>query len=312
MLTMRSKLYFVMLPLIIILIQGCQSSYYSVRYRNVSDNLIAEGKGIWGDRLLIIGRVTPKGSGLSNGVFDYPVPKKPGARWINTSGEEVEFYVELDHDLFPQIGKLEDYEFIFELRQNDIRQVELVVNDRSNPRTKKRKVMLYCAESEGCRFNSPYTTDSFYSPEQQAEIEQRKKVIEALNLPPSKESEYFSTTTSSFSVDVGPLQGNRYILQYRYFIHVLIRKKLSPSNYIEVEYQNPDGSDPIIVSNNVSVLNRALFNSNPRGYIFSSPMVSGIKPNTNYLITIRLYESRKKEILLGTHKQLINSRYYQN
>jgi hypothetical protein len=66
--------------------------------------------------------------------------------------------VPLDKHLFPRLNKDEDYQFVFELRQTDIRQVELVVHGQT--RSKKRKVMLYCAETEvnGCQFNTPFVS----------------------------------------------------------------------------------------------------------------------------------------------------------
>ena len=136
------------------------------------------GRGLWGKYGLLLGSASPKGGGGTNGSLEYPFPKKAGARWVNADGKKIEFRINLDHSLFPRIRREEFYEFIFELRQDDIRQLELVVHDGDNLRTKKRKVMLYCAEPEGCQFNSPFTTDSYYSPEQQVKIDKQKKSTE--------------------------------------------------------------------------------------------------------------------------------------
>ena len=126
------------------------------------------------------------------------------------------------------------------------------------------------------------------------------------NLPPPAVSDYFSTLGGGFTIRVGSA------LEYRYGINLVSRTKLSPSNYIEVEYQNPGGSNPFVLSGDISTLETSEVVTNSITYIFRSPPVKGIKQHTNYLIVVRLYENSSKELLLGTHEQLVNSEYNQN
>jgi hypothetical protein len=148
---------------------------YRVTYKNVSTEKITEARGLWGEYLLHAGgnfspyNGYPKQGGFSNGSLQHTIPAEAGALWTNAVGERIRVEVPLDKRLFPRLNKDEKYQFVFELRQTDIRQVELVVHGQT--RSKKRKVMLYCAETEanGCQFNTPFTTDTFYdSPEQEA------------------------------------------------------------------------------------------------------------------------------------------------
>ena len=276
----------------IISLLGCQSSTYDVTYKNVSDKWIFDSKGLWASYGLPIGSVSGKSGGGTNGSLDYPIPKKAGARWTNASGKKIRNLVDIDRKLFPKINNNEFYEFIFELRQDDIRQLELVVHDRNYSRSKRRKVMLYCAEPDGCQFNSPFTTDSYYSPEQQAEIDRRRKSTDAKYFQIKTVSEYFSTIGSGFAVNVGSE------LEFKYYIYLDTRKNLARSNYIEIEFQNPDGSNPFFVSGNVSMLRRFELVTHPNNYNFRSPQVKGIKQHTNYSIVIRLYENSSKKLLL--------------
>ena len=126
------------------------------------------------------------------------------------------------------------------------------------------------------------------------------------NLPPSEISDYFSTLGGGITVKVGSK------LEYRYGINLVSRTELSQSNHIEIEFQNPDGSAPFIMSSNVSALETSNIVTNSTTYIFRSPPVKGIKKNTNYLIVVRLYENSSKDLLLGTHEQLVNSGYNEN
>jgi hypothetical protein len=153
---------------------------YRVTYKNVSTEKITEARGLWGEYLLLTGMLSPdrgfpKRGGFSNGSLQHPIPAEAGALWTNAVGERIRVEVPLDKRLFPRLNKDEKYQFVFELRQTDIRQVELVMHDKT--RSKKRKVMLYCAatEANGCQFNTPFNTDTFHdSPEQKAKAQAMK------------------------------------------------------------------------------------------------------------------------------------------
>jgi hypothetical protein len=169
------------LPAAVLVLSSCSAQTYNVVYKNVSTEKITETRGLWGKYFLNSGgnfdpyNGYPKQSGFTNGSLQYPIPAEAGARWKNAEGEKINVLVPLDKRQFPRINKHENYEFVFELRQTDIRQVELVVHGQT--RSKKRKVMLYCAATEvkGCQFNTPFNTDTFYdSPEQEAEVKSMK------------------------------------------------------------------------------------------------------------------------------------------
>jgi hypothetical protein len=171
------------LPAAVLVLASCSSVQpYSVTYKNVSTEKITEARGLWGEYLLLTGMLSPdrgfpKRGGFTNGYVDLPIPPVAGARWKNAAGEQIKVEIPLDKHLLPRLSKDEDYQFVFELQQTDIRQVELVVHDTRALRSKKRKVMLYCAETEanGCQFNTPFNTDTFYdSPEQKAKAQAMK------------------------------------------------------------------------------------------------------------------------------------------
>ena len=165
------------LPAAMLVLASCSSVQpYSVTYKNVSTEKITEARGLWGEYLLLTGMLSPdrgfpKRGGGTNGYLEHPIPAQAGALWTNAAGDRIRVEVPLDKRQFPSLNKDEKYQFVFELRQTDIRQVELVVHDRRALRSKKRKVMLYCAETEvnGCQFNTQFNTDTFYdNPEQEA------------------------------------------------------------------------------------------------------------------------------------------------
>jgi hypothetical protein len=171
------------LPAAVLVLSSCSSVQpYSVTYKNVSTEKVTEARGLWGEYFLLTGMLSPdrgfpKRGGFTNGYVDLPIPPVAGARWKNAAGEQIKVEIPLDKHLFPLLNKDEDYQFVFELRQTDIRQVELVVHDTRALRSKKRKVMLYCAVTEvnGCQFNTPFNTDTFYdSPEQEAKAKAMK------------------------------------------------------------------------------------------------------------------------------------------
>jgi hypothetical protein len=143
---------------------------YNVTYKSVSPEEIRDVTGVWGEYRLNASYTYPPVdgahivySGYTNARLDLPIPDEAGATWINEKGESVEFLVPINRELFPAINSNQHYEFVFELRQNDIRQVELIVHDGNNMRSKKKKVMLYCAlPDNSCIFNTPFTEDTYY------------------------------------------------------------------------------------------------------------------------------------------------------
>ena len=171
------------LSIAVLVLSSCSVQPYSVTYKNVSAQKITEVRGLWGEYLLRAGesfspyKGYPKHAGFTNGYLQHPIPAEGGGRWKNAVGESIKVLVPIDKRQLPRISKHEYYQFIFELRQTDIRQLELVVHDRTQTRSKKRKVMLYCAPTEvnGCQFNTPFNTDTFFdSPEQEAKAKAMK------------------------------------------------------------------------------------------------------------------------------------------
>lgn len=146
---------------------------YGVTYKNASEQEIHNLLGFWGERctlFLPIGTLggkefdDPRGGGAKGRrevICD--IPERVGGQWVNADGETVENWVSIDTSLIPKLRKPEHYQFIVSVRQDDIRQVEVVIHDySSNVRQKKKKAMLYCALPEGCLFNSPFTADTFH------------------------------------------------------------------------------------------------------------------------------------------------------
>ncbi len=172
---------------------------YNVTYKNVSPKEIRDVAGIWGEYRLSAGYVYPPVDsadivywGTTHARLDLPIPDEAGATWINANGKKIKFLVPINRELFPAINGNQHYEFVFELRQNDIRQVELIVHDGDNMRSKKKKVMLYCAlPDNSCIFNTPFTEDTYYDydslrPEQLKKLREEQEAERRIMSPIDK------------------------------------------------------------------------------------------------------------------------------
>ncbi len=128
-----------------------------------------------------------------------------------------------------------------------------------------------------------------------------------LTTPTLETSEYFKTLSNGF---VGTMQKSGVL--YHYGITIMALKKLSPDNYVEVTFENPDGASPYLVNCNVSDMKALDFIKNAQTYRLDSPVVHGVSPHTNYLVRVSLYGDSSKSRLLGIHEQLVNSGYIEN
>ena len=128
-----------------------------------------------------------------------------------------------------------------------------------------------------------------------------------LMTPTLETSEYFKTLSNGF---VGTMQKSGVL--YHYGITIMPLKKLSPDNYVEVTFENPGGDSPFLANYNVSDMKTLDFIKNVHPYRFDSPVVHGVRPHTNYLIRVSLYDDSSKSRLLGIHEQLVNSGYIEN
>lgn len=124
--------------------------------------------------------------------------------------------------------------------------------------------------------------------------------------PKPATSEYFITLGGGFTMKINKAK------ELFYGINVVSRNTLEPSNFMVISYQNPSAAKPYIEESLVSELESSAVVSNATTYILRSPFVQGVKPHTNYQITIKLYSDSSKTELLATHEQLVNSSYNRN
>lgn len=118
-------------------------------------------------------------------------------------------------------------------------------------------------------------------------------------LPPNATSEYLATKGTGISYDF-----NSGRLVAKYWISVQARSDIPVGAYLEFRFENPaDQGNPFIVSRTVRVTR------NIKDDVLSawSPEVEGLKCR-NYEVLVEVYESEKKARLLGSHRQLIQSR----
>lgn len=112
-------------------------------------------------------------------------------------------------------------------------------------------------------------------------------------LPPSNiESDYFNTEEGGISI-------NREAKTIGFYLKISSRKPIKTGSYIEVQFENPMGGDPLISPHVVE--------ANENRFELESPPVSGIKRAKTYTVQVFLYQDRGKSELLGTHVQRIQN-----
>jgi hypothetical protein len=91
--------------------------------------------------------------------------------------------------------------------------------------------------------------------------------------------------------------GGGFIYNYRegeefYGLTTMVQKPLAEGSIVEVEFENPSGGKPFIVSQRVS--------ARTDRYAFQSPDVHGVVANKPYHVTIRIYDRERKELIWST------------
>ena len=110
--------------------------------------------------------------------------------------------------------------------------------------------------------------------------------------PKPNESDYFISQGGGFSFDKESKEA-------WYGLTISSKGNVVPGNFIEVEYQNPLGGNPLASSH--------LVQNGETKFILKSPPVRGLRAYTNYQVTIFLYSSDSKSNLLGKHKQKLQN-----
>lgn len=111
-------------------------------------------------------------------------------------------------------------------------------------------------------------------------------------VPRAAKSEYFKTTRAGFLI-------NSEAKEIKYGLSIISVKPIPAGSYVEIHYQDPNGSAPIIEGFTVE----KTLNEIP----LKSPPISGLKAYANYEVEIYLYDSEKKGCLLSKHTQYIQS-----
>ena len=116
----------------------------------------------------------------------------------------------------------------------------------------------------------------------------------ACNTTPPKpsESEYFVSAGGGFNFD-------RDAKTASYGITLESKGNVRAGNAIEARFENPAGGDDLVQT--------IVAQEGQTRFVFTSPPVQGLRAYTNYSIEFILYESSSKEIVLGTHKQQLQS-----
>jgi hypothetical protein len=94
--------------------------------------------------------------------------------------------------------------------------------------------------------------------------------------------------------------GGGFIYNYRegeefYGLTTMVQKPLAEGSIIEVEFENPAGGQPLIVSERVS--------ARTNRYAFHSPDVHGVVANKPYHVMIRIYDRERKELIWSTTRE---------
>lgn len=93
--------------------------------------------------------------------------------------------------------------------------------------------------------------------------------------------------------------GGGFIYNYRegeefYGLTTMVQKPLAEGSIIEVEFENPAGGKPFIVSQRVS--------ARTNRYAFHSPDIHGVVAGKPYHVEIRIYDREKKNLIWTTSR----------
>lgn len=88
--------------------------------------------------------------------------------------------------------------------------------------------------------------------------------------------------------------GGGFIYNYRegeefYDLVTMIRKPLAEGSIVEVQFENPAGGAPFVVSERVS--------ARTNRYAFHSPQIHGVVGGKSYKVDIRIYDRERKKLI---------------
>jgi len=115
---------------------------------------------------------------------------------------------------------------------------------------------------------------------------------QTISAPRAAKSEYFKTSGAGFLI-------NSESKEIKYGLIITPVKSIPAGSYVEIHYQNPNGSRSIIKGLTVEKTTDKIR--------LESPPVSGLKAYANYKVEVYLYDSEKKGCLLSKHTQYIQS-----
>jgi len=118
--------------------------------------------------------------------------------------------------------------------------------------------------------------------------------------PNPTRSEYFESVAGGFII-----KRKHNTLQMEIGLKPL--KPLQPNAFLSASFQNPANAAQSIV---VDKSAKEARDKRGGGLTIESPPVTGMRDNSLYLISVRLYTDKSKKVLFGTHDQRVA--YHQN
>lgn len=113
--------------------------------------------------------------------------------------------------------------------------------------------------------------------------------------PPPVRSKYFVTSNGGFLMDPSAPD-----LNFRYFLTLDVLKTFGKEAYLEVTFENPENKElPIIVTKKITPEQKTIE--------IESPKVHGLRSPEGYVSLVRIYDGEAKTVLLGEHRQVIQS-----
>lgn len=114
--------------------------------------------------------------------------------------------------------------------------------------------------------------------------------------PPAVTSQWLSTEIAGFGVEK---EGEAFVA--RYSISLVPAAKLSVDLFLEVKFENPaNKEEPFVVTQ--------LMKKDDERAMLGSPAITSMKCGL-YRAEVNIYDSDKKEKLLGVHTQMVRSTY---
>ena len=118
------------------------------------------------------------------------------------------------------------------------------------------------------------------------------------------QSEYFTTLGGGFMMTLGNQPSKTY------GVNLQVKKPLPAHSYAVIEFENPANKTlPYITEGSIEDIQNTFAARFKNVFVLTSPHVHGVRPHTNYVITVSIYADESKQVLLTRHQQGVSSSY---